>query len=163
MNKIVSQLKGDKTIWAVIFLLSIASFLPIYSAATNLVYTVGNGTGSTFKLLLKHFLLLVVGMGIVFWVHKLNFEKFKKYSIFGMLIVIPLLIYTQLQGKVIGGASASRWINIPFIGMSFQTSTFAFTVLMIFVARTLSNLKESTYNFQDSLLKIWAPVGVVLI
>lgn len=163
MNKIVSQLKGDKTIWAVIFLLSIASFLPIYSAATNLVYTVGNGTGSTFKLLLKHFLLLVVGMGIVFWVHKLNFEKFKKYSIFGMLIVIPLLIYTQLQGKVIGGASASRWINIPFIGMSFQTSTFAFTVLMIFVARTLSKLKESTYNFQDSLLKIWAPVGVVLI
>src|SRR3990167_2255234 len=125
MNKIVSQLKGDKTIWAVIVLLAIVSFLPVYSASTNLVYTVGNG-GTTFGILFKHFIHLLIGMGIVFLVHKLHFEKFKKYSIFAMLIVIPLLVYTQLQGKVIGGANASRWINIPFIGMSFQTSTLAF-------------------------------------
>ena len=116
MNKIVSQLKGDKTIWAVIVLLAIVSFLPVYSASTNLVYTVGNG-GTTFGIILKHFVHLGIGLGIVFWVHKLHFEKFKKYSIFAMLIVIPLLVYTQLQGKVIGGANASRWINIPFIVM----------------------------------------------
>jgi cell division protein FtsW len=162
MNKIVSQLKGDKTIWAVIVLLAIVSFLPVYSASTNLVYTVGNG-GTTFGIILKHFVHLGIGLGIVFWVHKLHFEKFKKYSIFAMLIVIPLLVYTQLQGKVIGGANASRWINIPFIGMSFQTSTLAFTVLMVYVARTLTKLKESTYTFQDSLVKIWMPVGAVLI
>lgn len=162
MNKIVSQLKGDKTIWAVIVLLAIVSFLPVYSASTNLVYTVGNG-GTTFGILFKHFIHLLIGMGIVFLVHKLHFEKFKKYSIFAMLIVIPLLVYTQLQGKVIGGANASRWINIPFIGMSFQTSTLAFTVLMVYVARTLTKLKESEYTFQDSLAKIWLPVGAVLI
>lgn len=162
MNKIVSQLKGDKTIWAVIVLLAIVSFLPVYSASTNLVYTVGNG-GTTFGILFKHFIHLLIGMGIVFLVHKLHFEKFKKYSIFAMLIVIPLLVYTQLQGKVIGGANASRWINIPFIGMSFQTSTLAFTVLMVYVARTLTKLKESEYTFQDSLAKIWLPVGAVLV
>ena len=162
MNKIVSQLKGDKTIWAVIILLAMMSFLPVYSASTNLVYTVGNG-GTTFGILLKHFFHLAIGLSIVFWMHKLHFEKFKKYSIFGMLIVIPLLVYTQLQGKVIGGANASRWINIPFIGMSFQTSTLAFTILMVYVARTLTKLKESTYTFQDSLIKIWLPVSAVLI
>ena len=54
MNKIVNQLKGDKTIWAVIILLAIVSFLPVYSASTNLVYTVGNG-GTTFGIILKHF------------------------------------------------------------------------------------------------------------
>lgn len=162
MNKIVSQLKGDKTIWAVIVLLAIVSFLPVYSASTNLVYTVGNG-GTTFGILFKHFIHMLIGMGIVFFVHKLHFEKFKKYSIFAMLIVIPLLVYTQLQGSVIGGANASRWIKIPFIGMSFQTSTLAFTVLMVYVARTLTKLKETTYNFQDSFVKIWIPVGAVLI
>lgn len=162
MNKIVSELKGDKTIWAVIVLLAIVSFLPVYSASTNLVYTVGNG-GTTFGIILKHFLHLGIGLGIVFCVHKLHFEKFKKYSIFGMLIVIPLLVYTQLQGKVIGGANASRWINIPFIGMSFQTSTLAFTVLMVYVARTLTKLKEASYTFQDSVVKIWLPVSAVLI
>ena len=82
MNKIVNQLKGDKTIWAVIILLAIVSFLPVYSASTNLVYTVGNGTGSTFMLLLKHLTHLFIGMLIVFLVHKMHFEKFKKYSIF---------------------------------------------------------------------------------
>ena len=72
MNKIVNQLKGDKTIWAVIILLAIVSFLPVYSASTNLVYTVGNGTGSTFMLLLKHCTHLFIGMLIVFFVHKMQ-------------------------------------------------------------------------------------------
>ena len=85
MNKIVSQLKGDKTIWAVIVLLAMVSFLPVYSASTNLVYTVGNG-GTTFGILFKHFIHLSIGMVIVYFVHKLHFEKFKKYSIYWNVI-----------------------------------------------------------------------------
>ena len=120
MNKIVNQLKGDKTIWAVIILLAIVSFLPVYSASTNLVYTVGNGTGSTFMLLLKHLTHLFIGMLIVFLVHKMPFEKFKKYSIFAIWIIIPALLFTLLQGKTIGGANASRWLVIPFVNFSFH-------------------------------------------
>lgn len=162
MNKIVSQLKGDKTIWAVIVLLAMVSFLPVYSASTNLVYTVGNG-GTTFGIILKHFVHLGIGLGIVFWIHKLHFEKFKKYSIFGMIVIIPALIFTLLQGKTIGGANASRWLTIPFINLSIQTSTLAFTILMVYVARTLSKLNEAKYDFKDSFLQIWLPVGSVLI
>ena len=162
MNKIVSQLKGDKTIWAVIVLLAIVSFLPVYSASTNLVYTVGNG-GTTFGIILKHFVHLSIGLGIVFWVHKLHFERFKKYAIFGMIVIVPALIFTLLQGKTIGGANASRWLNIPFVNFSFQPSTLAFTILMVYVARTLTKIKETEYNFQDSVMQIWLPVGAVLI
>lgn len=162
MNKI-KYLKGDKTIWAVIFLLAMASFLPVYSATTNLVYTVGNGTGSTFMLLLKHGFHLSVGMLIVYFVHKIHFERFKKYSIFAIWIIIPALLFTLLQGKTIGGANASRWLTIPFVNFSFQPSTLAFTILMIYVARTLTKINEAPYTFQDSLIKIWIPVGAVLI
>lgn len=163
MNKIVNQLKGDKTIWAVIILLAIVSFLPVYSASTNLVYTVGNGTGSTFMLLLKHFTHLFIGMLIVFLVHKMHFEKFKKYSIFAIWIIIPALLFTLLQGKTIGGANASRWLVIPFVNFSFQPSTLAFTILMVYVARTLTKINETKYTFKDSAIQIWIPVGAVLI
>ncbi len=163
MNKIVSQLKGDKTIWAVIILLAIVSFLPVYSASTNLVYTVGNGTGSTFMLLLKHLTHLFIGMLIVFLVHKMPFEKFKKYSIFAIWIIIPALLFTLLQGKTIGGANASRWLVIPFVNFSFQPSTLAFTILMVYVARTLTKINETKYTFKDSVIQIWIPVGAVLI
>ena len=162
MNKL-KYLKGDKTIWAVIFLLAMASFLPVYSAATNLVYTVGNGTGSTFMLLMKHFTHLSIGMVIVYFVHKLPFERFKKYSIFAIWLIIPALLFTLLQGKTIGGANASRWLTIPFVNFSFQPSTLAFTILMVYVARTLTKLNEGTYTFQDSFVKIWIPVGAVLV
>ena len=163
MNKIVNQLKGDKTIWAVIILLAIVSFLPVYSASTNLVYTVGNGTGSTFMLLLKHLTHLFIGMLIVFLVHKMHFEKFKKYSIFAIWIIIPALLFTLLQGKTIGGANASRWLVIPFVNFSFQPSTLAFTILMVYVARTLTKINETKYTFRDSVIQIWIPVGAVLI
>ena len=163
MNKIVNQLKGDKTIWAVIILLAIVSFLPVYSASTNLVYTVGNGTGSTFMLLLKHLTHLFIGMLIVFLVHKMPFEKFKKYSIFAIWIIIPALLFTLLQGKTISGANASRWLVIPFVNFSFQPSTLAFTILMVYVARTLTKINETKYTFRDSVIQIWIPVGAVLI
>jgi cell division protein FtsW len=163
MNKIVNQLKGDKTIWAVIILLAIVSFLPVYSASTNLVYTVGNGTGSTFMLLLKHFTHLFIGMLIVFFVHKMHFEKFKKYSIFAIWIIIPALLFTLLQGKTIGGANASRWLVIPFVNFSFQPSTLAFAILMVYVARTLTKINETKYTFKDSVIQIWMPVSAVLL
>jgi len=163
MNKIVNQLKGDKTIWAVIILLAIVSFLPVYSASTNLVYTVGNGTGSTFMLLLKHCTHLFIGMLIVFFVHKMHFEKFKKYSIFAIWIIIPALLFTLLQGKTIGGANASRWLVIPFVNFSFQPSTLAFAILMVYVARTLTKINETKYTFKDSVIQIWLPVGAVLL
>jgi cell division protein FtsW len=163
MNKIINQLKGDKTIWAVIVLLALVSFLPVYSASTNLVYTVGNGKGSTLVLLLKHFLHVIVGLVIVFLIHKLHFEKFKKYSIFAIWIIIPALLFTLLQGKTIGGANASRWLEIPFVNFSFQPSTLAFTILMVYVARTLTKINETKYTFKDSVIQIWIPVGAVLI
>ena len=156
-------LRGDKTIWAMIALLAIASFLPVYSASTNLVYTVSEGKASTLGFLVKHLAHISIGLLIVFIAHKFHYERYKKFSLLGMPLVILLLAYTLSQGKVIGGANASRWIEIPFIGFSFQTSTFASTILMVYVARTLAKMHNTSYTFQESLLKLWFPVGAVLI
>lgn len=160
MFDIIGKIRGDKTIWAIVFLLALVSFLPVYSASTNLVYVIGKG--STIGYLFKHFVHVMFGFAIVFFIHKTPYHYFKALSIFGIPLVILLLIYTLFKGTVIDGANASRWIQIPFVGISFQTSTIAFIVLMIYVARYLAKVSDKEYSFKESLLELWLPVFVIL-
>ena len=161
MNKLAAKLRGDKVIWAIVFLLALVSFLPVYSASTNLVYVIGKG--STLGYLVKHLGHLFLGFTIIYFVHKVPYHYFRALSIFGIPLVIILLLYTLIQGTTIGGANASRWIQIPFVGVSFQTSTLAFTVLMVYVARYLAKVSDKEYTFKESVLELWLPVFAVLV
>lgn len=142
-------------------LLAVFSFLPVYSASSNLVYVVGNGT--TTGHLLKHGLLLIMGFGIIYGVHKIPFHFFKGLSIIAMPVVLLLLGYTLAQGTTIDGANASRWIQLPFVGISFQTSNLAAVVLMIYVARYLTKIRNREINFKESILPLWIPVFLVVL
>lgn len=161
MNQLVARLRGDKGIWAIVFLLALISFLPVYSASTNLVYVIGKG--STLGYLVKHLGHLFIGFIIIFWIHKIPYHYFRALSLVGIPIVVILLVYTLFQGTTIGGANASRWIQIPFVGIGFQTSTLAFTVLMIYVARYLAKVSDKEYSFKESLIELWLPIFGVLI
>lgn len=161
MKEIFQNIKGDKAIWAVVALLGLFSFLPVYSASSNLVYVVGNGT--TFGYLVKHALLLALGFGIIYGVHSIPTRFFKGLSIIAMPIVLALLAFTLAKGTTIDGANASRWISLPLVGISFQTSNLAAVVLMIYVARYLTKIKDKTVTFTESILPLWTPVFLVLI
>jgi cell division protein FtsW len=161
MKTIFQHIKGDKTIWAIVAALAIFSFMPVYSASTNLVYVVGSG--STLGYLVKHMVLLIMGFAIIYGVHKIPYRYFSGGSVLMLPIVIVLLVFTLSQGTTIGGANASRWIRIPFVGIGFQTSTLAGLVLMVFVARYLARNKEKEIKFKESLLQLWLPVSIVLI
>jgi cell division protein FtsW len=161
MKTIFQHIKGDKTIWAIVAALAIFSFMPVYSASTNLVYVVGSG--STFGYLVKHMVLLIMGFAIIYGVHKIPYRYFSGGSVLMLPIVIVLLIFTLSQGTIIGGANASRWIRIPFVGIGFQTSTLAGLVLMVYVARYLSRNKEKEIKFKESLVQLWLPISVILI
>lgn len=161
MKAIFQHIKGDRAIWAIVTVLAIFSFMPVYSASANLVYVVGNG--STFGHLIKHIVLLISGFAIIYGVHKIPYRYFSGGSVLMLPIVILLLIFTVTQGTVIGGANASRWIRIPFVGIGFQTSTLAGLVLMVYVSRYLARNKEKPIQFKESLLQMWLPVGFVLL
>ena len=160
MTNFLQNIKGDKTVWAIIAMLAIFSFLPVYSASTNLVYVAGKGT--TIGYLLKHAILLLMGFVIVFATHKIPYRYFSGLSVLMIPVVILLLVFTLTQGTVISGANASRWIQIPFVGIGFQTSTLASVVLMMYVSRYLARNKEKQIIFKESLLYLWLPVGLVL-
>jgi cell division protein FtsW len=160
MNNLLKHIKGDRTIWSIVAVLAIFSFMPVYSASTNLVYVVGSG--SSFGYLIKHMILLAMGFAIIYGVHKIPYRYFSGGSVLMLPVIILLLIYTLSQGTTIGGANASRWIRIPFVGVGFQTSTLAGLILMVYVARYLARNKEKKIEFKDSLWQLWLPIGVVL-
>jgi len=157
----LQALRGDKVLWGILALLAVFSFLPVFSASSNLVYVVGKGT--PWGYLIKHFVILTIGFVLMFSVHRIPFQYFKGISILMLPVVVLLLIYTASQGTVIAGANASRWIRIPIIGLSFQTSTLASVVLMIYAATYLSKLKEAIPTFKSSLLRFWLPIFVVVL
>ncbi|WP_189360130.1 FtsW/RodA/SpoVE family cell cycle protein [Algibacter mikhailovii] len=161
MQSLFKNIKGDRLIWAIVALLAILSFLPVYSAASNLAYK-GEG-GNTFSFFIKHFVHLVLGFAIMYGVHKIPYRYFKGLSLVMIPIVLVLLGLTMLQGTTIAGANASRWIQIPFVGMSFQTSTLAAVVLMVYVARYMSKVSDKEVSFKESILPLWVPVFLVLI
>ena len=160
MKTIFTHIKGDRTIWAIVAILAVFSFMPVYSASTNLVYVVG--AGSTIGYLVKHVFLLILGFGVLYGVHKIPYRYFSGGSVILLPIIIVLLIITLAQGTTIGGANASRWIRIPFVGIGFQTSTLAGLVLMVYVARYLARNKEKEILFKESLVQLWLPIGLIL-
>ncbi|AZQ57418.1 cell division protein FtsW [Maribacter sp. MJ134] len=161
MLSVLRNINGDKAIWAVAALLALFSFLPVYSASSNLVYVVGNGT--TVGHLVKHALLLFLGFGIIYGVHKIPTHFFKGLSLIALPIVLVLLIFVLAQGTSIGGANASRWIRIPFVGFGFQPSNLAAVVVMIYVARYLSKIRDVKIGFTESILPLWVPVFLVVL
>lgn len=160
MKGILKHIEGDRTIWALVAILALFSFMPVYSASANLVSVVG---GSTLGYLLKHVVLLIMGFAIIYAVHKIPYRYFSGGSVLLLPVVFFLLIYTLAQGTTIGGTYASRWISIPFIGVGFQTSTLAGLVLMVYTSRYLAKNKDLKIVFKESLIELWLPVALILI
>jgi cell division protein FtsW len=110
----------------------------------------------------KHLAHICIGFLIIYGVHKVPYHYFRAISKVGLPVVWILLAYTLIKGTVIAGANASRWIQVPFIGITFQTSTLAAIVLFIFVARYLSKTREEPITFKSSLWELWLPVFITL-
>ncbi|NJB36079.1 FtsW/RodA/SpoVE family cell cycle protein [Croceivirga sp. JEA036] len=160
MKALMKNIKGDRAIWGIVALLAVFSFLPVYSASTNLVYV--KDTGTALGHLVKHGVLLFLGFMIIFAVHRIPAHYFKGLSLIGFPIVLGLLAYTLTVETNIGGVSANRWITIPIVGIPFQTSTLASVVLMIWIARYLSKIREKQITFQESILPLWIPIALVV-
>jgi cell division protein FtsW len=160
MKELINNLKGDKGIWSFVMLLALISFMPVFSASTNLVYVIGKG--STIGYLIKHLMHIIIGFALIYFVHKVPYHYYKGLSMIALPIVGLLLIYTFFQGTVIDGANASRWIRIPFIGVTFQTSALAMIVLMVYVARYLSKVHDKEITFKSSFINLWMPVFAIL-
>ena len=152
--------KGDKSLWSFILVLAIFSFLPVYSASSNLVYTVG--TGTVFSHLLKHGFFLLVGLIIIYFIQKWDYRYFGIFALTAVILLFFLLIFTLVQGQTIGGANASRWIMIPGLGVGIQPSTIASQALLIYIARFLTKHRGKEYNWKIVSIQLLLPMFAII-
>ncbi|MDO4228886.1 MAG: FtsW/RodA/SpoVE family cell cycle protein [Capnocytophaga sp.] len=154
------NIKGDKAIWAIVLIFTLFSFLAVYSASTNLVYVIG--TGTTLGHFLRHGVIIIIGFIIMYVVHKIPYRFSRPIAKVGLVLSAVLLLFTALKGTTIEGANASRWIQLPLVGISFQPSTFALVILMIYVASYLAENYQKKLTFSETILPLWFPVSVIV-
>ena len=161
MNKFLINIKGDKPLWVVFILLASFSFLPVYSSASNLAYLYGDG--NTFSYLFKHFIHLSLGFFLMYMVHKIPYRYFRGISILMIPVILVLLAYTIFQPSISDSiTNSNRWIRIPIVGFGFQPSTLASIIILIYVARYLSKIKDKLITFSQSILPLWGPVFLTI-
>jgi len=160
MQEFIKNIRGDRSIWAVVALLALFSFMPVYSASSNLAYLYGDG--NTLQFLIKHLAHLSLGFVILFGVHRIPYHYFKGLSMIALPIMMILLVLTLAQGTTIEGANAARWIKVPVVGVTFQTSALASVVLLVYVARYMALIKDQEITFRQTLWPLWTPVFIVI-
>jgi len=157
MQLINKYIKGDRVIWAVVLLLAIFSVLVVYSSIVTLAYKYQDG--NTEYYLFKHSIILLIGFSLMYFAHKVNYRYYSRISQIGLLLAIPLLLFTLLTGASIN--DASRWLVIPVINQTFQTSDLAKLALIMFLARMLSKKQDNIKDFNQAFVPIMIPVLIV--
>lgn len=157
MKNLSSYIKGDKVIWAVVILLSIFSILAVYSSTGTLAFRYQQG--NTEYYLFKHFIILALGFIIIYFIHLVRYNYFSRISQIAFYISIPLLMVTLFSGTDIN--EAKRWLTLPIINITFQSSDLAKLALIIYTARLLAKKQEQIKDFKSAFIPIMAPILII--
>ncbi len=155
-NNLLSKTKGDKVIWALVVLLTLVSLLAVYSATGSLAYK--NYKGNTEIYLFKQVAFILAGIMVIYFAHLINYIFYSKVARIVFLFSIPLLIYTLFFGVKMN--EGSRWIRLPIINMTMQTSDLAKLALFMYLARLLSKKQEIIKDFKKGFLPVIWPVAL---
>src|SRR5580692_4874693 len=154
-----SRTQGDKVIWTMVVLLAVVSLLAVYSSTGLLAYKMYKGNTEIY--LFKQFAFIIVGVLIIYFAHQVNYTIYSKVAKILFLISIPLLIYTLFFGVKLN--EGSRWIRLPIINLTFQTSDLAKLALFMYLSRLLSKKQEVIKDFRKGFLPVIIPVAIVCI
>jgi len=153
---LTGKTRGDRVIWSIVAVLVVISLLAVYSSTGSLAYK--QNKGNTEYYLFRQTAFIVIGVGIIYFVHLLNYSIFSKVALWLYLASIPLLLYTLLFGANLN--EANRWIKLPLINLTFQTSDFARLALFMYLARQLSRKQQIITDFKKGFLPLLIPIGI---
>lgn len=156
MEKVLRYLKGDKVIWVITLLMLAFSLVTVYSFVSILVKVEG---GTPFRYLFKHLIYVGLSLGVMYWVHRKDVKYVSQLSKLGFYVAVGLLIFTFFFGTTVN--NASRWIRVPFVGLTFQASDFARLALVIYVSRLLVKKKDKLNDWKEGFFPVVLPILVV--
>lgn len=155
-GNLVSKTRGDRVIWAIVIILTLVSLLVVYSSTGSLAYKYSKSTESY---LFKQFTFIILGVIIIYFAHRVNYTIYSRVALILFLISIPLLIYTYFFGATLN--EGSRWIKLPVINLTFQTSDMAKLALFMYISRQLSKKQQVIKDFKKGFLPIIIPVAII--
>ena len=156
MNNLLNSIKGDKVIWAVVFLLTLLSFLAVYSSTGTLAYRYHGG--NTEYYMFKHAIILFFGLLLMYFAHLIKYTYYSRIFQIALYIAVPLLAITLAFGLNLN--EAQRVLALPF-GLTFQTSDLAKITLIIYLARMLSKKQDQIKDFKSTFVPLMLPVLIV--
>jgi len=157
LKRILDNIKGDRYIWMIILALSAISLLAVYSSTRTLAYKYQGG--NTEYYLFKHFFILALGLVMVYLAHRIDYRYYSRIAQLLLFISVPLLLYTLLFGNELN--DAKRWITLPVINLSFQTSDLAKLALIMYTARILSKKQGVMHSFKDAFVPVIIPILLI--
>jgi cell division protein FtsW len=159
MNQLLNKTKGDKVIWALVVLLALMSLLVVYSSTGSLAYKMYRGNTEVY--LFKQVAFISIGIMLIYFAHQVNYTLYSRAAQIVFLITIPLLVYTLFFGVSLN--EGSRWIMLPIIHQTFQTSDLAKLALFMYVSRILSRKQLVIKDFKKGFLPAIIPVAIICI
>ena len=155
----ISTAKSEKVIWSIVVLLVMVSVLAVYSATGSLAYK--ERAGQTSYYLVRQLLFTLSGIGIIYFTHLIHYKWFSRLALWLYIISIPMLLFTLVFGTNLN--DASRWITLPVLNLSFQTSDFARLALFMYLARQLSRKQDDMDDFKEGYLPLVSPIAITCI
>src|SRR5689334_18167172 len=156
-GKLLNRTKGDKVIWAIVVVLALISVLVVYSSTGLLAYRYNRGNTEVY--LFKQIIFIVIGLSIIYFSHRVNYTLYSRVARILFILSIPLLIYTLFFGVSLN--EGSRWIRLPIINLTFQTSDLAKLALIMYVSRLLSKKQDIIKDFRKGFIPVIAPVLII--
>ncbi len=156
-SHLVKRTRGDKYIWGIVVVLSLVSILVVYSATGSLAYKMYKGNANIY--LFKQLVFTSIGLLLIYFLHRVNYTFFSKVATILFLISVPLLLYTLFFGAKIN--DGSRWIKLPIINQTIQTSDFAKLALFMYISKLLSKKQEFIKDFKKGFLPVVIPVLII--
>jgi cell division protein FtsW len=157
MLKVAKDIKGDRVIWIVVVILCIFSLLAVYSSTGTLAYKKQHG--NTEYYLFKQFMILAFGLGLMYVTHLVKYTYYSRISQIGLFLTFPLLLVTLVSGTNLN--DANRWLTVPIVNLTFQSSDVAKLFLIMYLARVLSKKQELVADFRKGFLPVIIPVIAV--
>ncbi len=156
-TRIYAELRGDRAVWMIVALLAIFSVLAVYSSTSTIAYKERGGNTEFF--LIKQLIIIGAGLAMTYFCYLLHYMKYSQVSPVLLLLSIPLLVYTIGFGAEYN--EARRWIEVPGLPFTFQTSEFAKLALIIYVARAISSKQDYIKDFNSAFLPIIVPILII--
>ncbi len=137
MDLIDKIFKGDKGIWIAFGFLCIISILEFFSSSSSLSYK----TADHWSPLTKHIMTLFIGFIAMVVTSCFNYTKVRIFLLYGLgFIACSTLLYASVKGFMGHGLlnGTSRWLYVPFTGITYQPSELVKLWLIIVTAHFLS-------------------------